>query len=331
MVADPAMLADLLRVTGPVMSPRLGITLTADNVVPYITNTAYLKFGSSDVRKPLLGDAASRIFDRFIGVSKPSLGMVQAVASAASGGHLLLYSDDPATERVFVQTGAAGALAPPGGDLLGLFQNNAGANKIDYYQHRSVSYDVRLLAGGVAAGRADVRVRNDAPSAGPAYVIGPYDASFRAGESVSYFSLYCGPECGLERSTRDGKDNPLQPGEELGYPLFQDYVRIRSGEDSQMGFSLKTDGAWTGTDRAGTYRLTFLNQPTAHPTAVRIAITTPPGTRVVSATSGMVVSGATATWRGMPGRALTLDVRFATPETLPQRVWRLLNHPLFHL
>jgi hypothetical protein len=243
---------------------------------------------------------------------------------------LLLYSDDPATERVLVQTGSAGALAPQGGDLLGFFENNAAANKIDYYERRSVSYDVRLLAGGVATGRARVRVRNDAPSTGPAYVIGPYDDTFKAGESVSYYSLYCGHECGLNGSTRDGRDNPLQSGEELGYPWFQDYARIRSGGETDMRYALQTERAWTGTDRAGTYRLTFLNQPTAHPTAVRITITTPPGTRIVSATSGMIVSGATATWRGTPGRALTLDVRFATPETLPQRVWRILNHPLFH-
>lgn len=331
MAADPAMLADLLRVTGPVASPELGVTLTADNVVPYITNTAYLKFGTSDLRKPLLGDAASRIFDRFIGAAKPSLGMVEAVASAASGGHLLLYSDDSATERILVQTGAAGALAPPGGDLLGIIQNNAAANKIDYYEHRSVTYDVRLLPGGVAAGRADVRLGNSAPSTGPAYVLGPYNVSFKTGESASFFTVYCGRNCGLDSATRGGRPEPLQSGEELGYPSFQDYVRIPSGGTAELGYELRTNGAWTGTDRSGTYRLTFLNQPTIHPTAVHLTITAPPGTRVVGASEGMVVSGATATWQGTPGRTLTLDVRFATRESLSQRVWRFLNHPLFHL
>jgi hypothetical protein len=329
--ADPAMLADLLRVTGPVEAPDLGLTLTTGNVVAYVTNTAYVRFGDSDLRKPLLGEAASRIFHRFIRTPDPSLTLLRALGSAVSGGHLLLYSDDPAVQRVLVQARAAGSLAPASGDLLGFVQNNAAGNKVDFYERRSVAYDVQLLAGGAASGQAHVELANTAPSAGPSYVIGPYDPSFRAGESVSFVGLYCGHGCTVGAATRNGRPEPQQGGKELGFPFALDYIRIPSGGSTALDYPLRTEGAWQGTPVAGTYRLTVLGQPTVHPTRVRITISVPAGTRVVETSPRMTVSGATATWSGVPGRALVLEVHFAQPQGLWDRASRFLHKPLFHL
>jgi hypothetical protein len=262
--ADPAMLADLLRVTGPVPAPDLRLTLSAGNVVPYVTNTAYARFGDSDLRKPMLGEAASRIFHRFIRTPDPSFTVLRALGSAISGGHLLLYSDDAAVQRVLVQAGAAGSLAPFSGDLLAFVQNNAGGNKVDFYERRSVSYDVRLLPGGAAEGRAHVEMANTAPSTGPSYVIGPYDSSFRAGENVSFVGLYCGRGCSVDRVTRNGRPEPQQAGRELGYPFYLDYVRISSGGNASLDYPIHTEApggarpppARTGSPSSGSRRCT---------------------------------------------------------------------------
>jgi hypothetical protein len=329
--ADPALLADLLQVTGPIDAPDLGTTLTAGNVVPYVTHTAYVRLGESDVRKPMLGEAASRIFDRFVRTPDPSLSMLRAVGAAVSGGHLLLYSDVPTVERVLLRTGAGGALSPPSGDLLAFVQNNAGGNKIDYYERRTVSYDVHLGPGGVATGAARVALANAAPTSGSSYVIGPFDDSFRAGQSVSFVGLYCGRGCTVGSVTRDGRPEPQQGGIELGYPFSLDYLSIPSGKTAVLDYPLRTDGAWHGSAASGTYRLTVLTQPTVHPTAVAVSIAAPPGTRIIGVSSGMALSGGKATWRGTPGRSLTLEVRFARPDGLLDHVGRFLGRPLFHL
>jgi hypothetical protein len=329
--ADPGLLADLLQVTGPIEVPDLGTTLRAGTVVPYITHTAYVRFGASDARKPMLGEAASRILDRFVRTPVPSLSMLRALGDAVSGGHLLLYSDAPAVERVLLDTGAAGALSPPSGDLLAFVQNNAGANKIDYYERRTVSYDVRLGAGGVATGNAQVRMENAAPSSGSSYVIGPFDGSFRAGESVSFVGLYCGRGCAVGSVTRDGRPEPQQGGNELGHPFVLDDLTIPSGKAAVLDYPLRTADAWQGSAESGAYRLSILTQPTLHPTQVTVSITVPDGTRIVGASPGMRPSGRTATWSGTPGRMLTLEVRFVRPEGLLGGVKRFLSRPLFHL
>jgi hypothetical protein len=329
--ADPALLADLLKVTGPIPAPDMRTTLTAGNVVPFVTHTAYVRFGESDVRKPMLGAAASRIVDRFVGMPHPSSSALRALGDAVSGGHLLLYSGAPAVERVLLRVGAGGSLAPTSGDLLAFVQNNAGGNKIDYYERRTVSYDVRLEPGGLASGNARVELSNGAPSKGPAYVIGPYDGDFRAGESVSFAGLYCGHGCSVGAVTRDGRPEPQQGGIELGYPFALDDLSIPSGTTSVLDYPLQTRGAWRGSAASGTYRLTILTQPTVRPSRVSVSIAVPPGSRIAETSGGMRVSGGTATWSGTPGRALTLEVRFEQPNGLVHRVGRILGRPLFHL
>ncbi len=329
--ADPALLADLLRVTGPIAAPDLGTTLTAANVVPFVTHGAYVRFGASDVRKPMLGEAASRIFDRFIRTPSPSLSALRALGGAVGGGHLLLYSDTPAVEGALLRAGAAGALSPPSGDLLAFVQNNAAGNKIDYYERRTVSYDVHLEPGGAATGDARVEMANDAPTTGSSYVIGPFDGSFRAGESVSFVGLYCGRGCAFGSVTRDGRPEPQQGGVELGHPFAMDDLSIPSGTVAVLDYSLRTEGAWQGSAGSGTYRLTVLTQPTVDPTRVTVSIAAPPRTRIVGASPGLRLSGGKATWSGTPGRSLTIEVRFAQPAGLLDHVARFLGRPLFHL
>jgi hypothetical protein len=91
--------------------------------------------------------------------------------------------------------GRQGRWPRPRGTSSRSCRNNAAGDKVDFYERRSVSYDVRLLPGGAAGGRAHVEMANTAPSTAPRYVIGPYDSSFRAGENVSFVGLYCGRRC----------------------------------------------------------------------------------------------------------------------------------------
>lgn len=162
-------------------------------------------------------------------------------------------------------------------------------------------------------------------------MIGPYNSSFRAGENVSFVGLYCGRGCTVGRVTRNGRPEPQQAGREVGYPLYLDYVRISSGGTASLDYPIHTEGAWQGTPAAGSYRLTFVGQPTVHPTSVSISVTVPPGTRIVETSPLMEVSGRTATWTGRPGRALGLEVRFAQPQGLWDHVSRFLGRPMFHL
>ena len=125
---------------------------------------------------------------------------------AFDDGHVLAWSVDPEMERALAMTTVGGAFHPSGTDAISVVTNSASGTKLDYYQKRTVSYDVQLGGGGTANAALTVDLQNDSPTSGfPPYVIGPYKHfSTQPGENVAVVDLYCDMRCGFESATRGG-------------------------------------------------------------------------------------------------------------------------------
>jgi uncharacterized protein DUF4012 len=323
-LADPFALQDLLEVTGSPAVPQLGVKIRADNVVPFVTNEAYDLFRTGAERKEVLGAVASGVFSRFLADEGRGLSGLRAIVDAASGGHLLIYSDDPAMRSAVNAAGVSGALAAAPGDALSVVVNSGSGSKIDYYADRSIDYAVVLEPSGAASATTTVTIDNTAPDSGlPAYVIGPFPGVGKAGENISLVNIYCAPGCEGYAPEQDGEPVPVRVGKELGFSWYQDYPTIPSGESAAFSLRTALTGVWEGDASSGTYRLTFLGQPTIRPTALRVSITVPPGMHVTRTSVPMKISGRTAVWQGEPGRELVIEASFEAPLTT--RVWRSLT------
>ena len=318
--ADPYVLRALISATGPVEVPELDRTLTADSVVPFTANEAYSAFGDQDRRKTALGSAAAAVFERFMAGTGSPVEAATALGRAVGDGHLSVYADDAPTERAFAEAGVAGRFVAPAGDAFGVIQNNAAANKVDYYVSRRISYSIQLGAEGTGLATAELELRNDAPLEGASvYVLGPHGDVSERGEHVSYTTIYCASSCALEAATRDGRTEPQQIGEELGFTTMQDYVHVASRASTTLSYRLNVARAWTGSRTAGVYRLTFLNQPTIRPTRLRVDVQLPDGMRFAGSNVPVHASGGHVSWEGVPGRTLELEIRFAEPAL--QAAW----------
>ena len=325
--ADPFVLADLLDVTGPVEVPKLGERLTANNVVDFMTNEAYIRFpGESVERKGLLGDVAGEVFNRFLGMDQHGIGRIRALGNAVAGGHLKVYTTDPTMQRGLALAHADGAFTAPPGDMVSVVVNSRSGSKVDYYAHRTVDYDVVLGGEGEAFGTTSVAIRNDAPDHGlPGYVIDPL-AEGEPGDNIALVTVSCPDPCDLIEAQRNGKDQGMRVGSELGFPWYQDFFTIPSGQTGTLRLVTKRGGVWEGNSSGGSYRLTVLTQTTVQPTDVSVTIHAPEGTRITWTSEDMQVDGGTAVWRGTPGPRLELGVRFSAP--LPLRWWRDLGRAL---
>jgi hypothetical protein len=327
MVADPVALQSLLRVTGPAEVRGLGTTIDAKNVVSFTEERAYSLFRTALERKVVLGAAASGVLTRFLAMDGKGVERVQALAHAASGGHLLVYAGNPQVERGLQAAGVADGLAGPagGGDALSVIVNSASGSKIDYWSTRSVSYRVKLQPGGDATAFTDVTLRNGGPTHGePRYVIGPFPGlGLRPGDARSLVSIYCAPGCRGFGPTRDGRPVKVRLGSELGFRWYQDFPTLPSGASSTFHLGTLVPGVWQGNDRGGTYSLMFLDQAATHPTSLHIEVTAPPGMHITSTSLPMQVEGNTATWEGVPTFRMQLQVAFA--PSLPVRAWRTLT------
>lgn len=317
---DPQAVADMLTATGPVRVPILGRTLTADGVVPYLTNEAYSVFGSDLLRKRVLGVAVHAVWQRFLTLTDPRASL-PALAAAASQGHLVLHATDPGVQAAFEQAGLAGKLGVPRGDFLGVFASNAAGNKVDYYAARDVRYEVTLGAGGTGSAQAFVRLTNNAPAGRlPGYILGPYPGTgLGVGDNLSFVSTYCASDCQVMGATEDGHPTGVEHHTELGYPVVATYVRVAPQRSKTLGFSLQLPRAWQGDDVGGTYMLRVQGQPTIQPTSVTVVIRAPQGMSVVDASVPMEVHGNEAVWRGTVSDNQDLQITFSRPF-LP-RVW----------
>jgi hypothetical protein len=320
--ADPYVLAGLLDVTGPTDVPALGVTLDSKNVADFMMNEAYIRFsGESVERKGLLGAVAGQIFDRFLGMDQHGIGRIRALGDALSAGHLKVYTTDRAMEEGLATAHVDGAFTAPDGDMVAVVVNSRSGSKVDYYAHRSVDYDVQLGGDAEAIGTTTVAIRNDAPDHGlPGFVIDPLAAGGEPGDNIALVTVSCPDPCDLVRAERNGEERGMRVGSELGFPWYQDFFTIPSGETGTVKLVTKRAGVWQGNSSGGSYRLTMLTQTAARPTEVSVTIHAPEGTRITWTNEDMAVDGGTAVWRGTPGPRLELEVRFSAPA--PVRWWR---------
>jgi hypothetical protein len=163
---------------------------------------------------------------------------------------------------------------------------------------------------------------NDSPTTGlPPYVIGPYKQfSTQAGENVAVVDLYCDVGCALESATRGGDPVDLSRYRLGRYPYFEDYVRTPSGETASITANLVLSQAWTGDDRGGTYRLSFVGQTAIQPTTLHVSILPPEGMRFTSFDAHLSRDGDRLIYEGTPSGDLDLQASFA--PSLPVRLWR---------
>lgn len=310
--ADPYALQGMLEVTGPVEVEEVGV-MDADSIVDFATHQAYLEFEDQGSRKIALGRIALGVIQAYLEGAEGGLDWLEALTGAAQGGHLLLWSDHPEIQREFERASLAGNLTDRPGDRLAIVQNNGAGNKVDYYLDRRIRYTVRLGAGGRAEGTVEVFLENDAPPFGPPrYVIGPYPGASEAGENVAFLSTYCAARCRLREAVRNGRRIEVYPGTELGWTFYRDYLRIPSRGSASLRLEVALEDVWAEVPGGGTYRLTFLDQPTVRPSQLEVRVVPPPGAAVSSTSPGTRVVGEQVVWEGDPTRVQELEVTFET-------------------
>ena len=318
--ADPFALRELLLVTGRLDAPIRGVSVTAESVVPFLTNGAFARFSDPVTRKVVLGEAARAVVDRFLAIDGRAMPRLRALARASAAGHLKVFSSDPSVQSAFARAGVDSALHADSGDLAAVIVNAGAGGKIDFFSTRTVHHDVTLLPGGDAAATTSITIANDAPTAGqPRYVIGPHLGE--AGDNMPLVALYCGPGCRLIGAERDGRAVKLGPGSELGFRFFRDFFTIPSRQERTLTVRTEVPGAWSDSGSDGTYRLTFVGQTTIHPTVGTVTVHAPAGMRFTAGSDGVELDGDTATWRGVLGDRLEIELSL---EKMPMLV-RLLR------
>jgi hypothetical protein len=139
MQMDVVALADVLRVVGPVEAE--GIRYDADDVERLVLHDLYARYRPSTIpeRQEALGQLALATVEAMKERPWKPADMVAAIARAAAGRHIMLWSTAPAEAATWHRIGVDGSLRPDG--LLLAVQNHTG-NKLDYFLRTSGTLSV---------------------------------------------------------------------------------------------------------------------------------------------------------------------------------------------
>lgn len=283
---DPVGLAALLRLTGPVNVPGLPVPLTEANAAEELLFSQYIRFeGPAEARVEFLGTATAKIWEQLTNAVLPGPAQVgAALAPAVRGKHLLLHSIHEEEQRFFELAGVAGEMPGPGGDSLAVINQNAGGNKLDWFLHRALRYNVSVdPSTGDLRSTVHVRLENRAPLSGaelPSIVVDNLRGGAR-GHNYTYLSVLS-PWL-LESAEVDGR--PLlveaEREDEVRY-AYSAYVSVPPGEAVEVTFHLR--GILTDPRH---YTLNVWRQPTVHSDRVELNVALPRGWRAASKGSGL--------------------------------------------
>ncbi len=185
-VVDPLTLRGLLAAEGPIDAG--GIALDSESILQYIFLEQYriapLEDADQSARRDQLGAIARAAIDAFEDRDWDPPTLVDELAPAGGGRHVLAWSADPVEQRGWEATGIAGELDE---DSMLVSLMNIGGNKLDQFMALEGSIDVDT-AGPDTEIVMHLAITNEAPIGEPAYVVGPHPRS-GVGEGV-YLGIF---------------------------------------------------------------------------------------------------------------------------------------------
>lgn len=253
--ADPFALAGILRITGPITVDGWPQSFTTENTPRILLYELYaaltLTREQNQARAEIQRLVAERAWSQLFSGSLPSPNALSAaLGEPVRERHLQLWAKRP-TEQAFMQRlGASGAIPPVQGDWFSVVTNNAGANKIDWYLQRTISYDAEVdLASGTVQATATVEMHNGAPASGVAvYLIGnKVVPQAPMGTSIQYISLYS--PLHLDDATIDSAPLKLESDTEVGRNVYSGWIRIPPGGQTTIKVHLRGRNAPAGAQR----------------------------------------------------------------------------------
>ncbi len=273
---DPAGIAAMLELTGPIALDGVAEPLTAENAEGFLLRDQYAVTADREERKDLLHDAGRAAFDALLSGDGPNpTRMANVLSPAVRGGHLAIVSLEDRPAEVLDDLELTGRFAPPADeDWISVRHAELDASKLNAYLRRELAYEVRIDDDGTLAATATIELHNEVPDGLPDHVVNSF-AGLPYGTSRVEVAIYTPHE--LVRAERNGVEVLMQPYDEPygdSYVLFLDVPR---GERATIQLEL------VGRGDPADHAVTVLPQAGAHDQQVRVEVAAPRGGFQVSA------------------------------------------------
>ena len=275
-VIDPAGIAGLMEITGPVELPDIGQRIDSGNAQEFLTLGQY-QFAENE-REDLLTAVTDATVTNILGSTlPPPQQMAPALAPAVLNGHISGWVTRPAEQELLDLVGMDAALprvTTSGTDAIAVVNINRNANKIDSFLERTIEYrPVVNQNSGEATATLVVSLTNTAPTTGyDDYVIGNR-VDLPIGTNRTFLDV--STRLGVDAARVDGKDIAPYTLPELGYNVHSSEIIVPPGETVVVEFDL------SGNLGRGAYQLAYRPQPLPNPDTLIVDARTTGGDQIM--------------------------------------------------
>ena len=227
-------LAGIMSITGPVEVPQAGVTIDTDNAAQFLLHDQYVAVENRPDRVDALEFVAKTTIGRLLSQElPPPQDLARLLAPFVRDGRFVGWAKDPSEQALFETLSGDGALPPPGaGDGIAVAFNGAGLNKIDYFLHPQLRYELSEPGGGQVQGVMTLQLENRAPTTGePAYIIVNNNGK-PVGTSDLYVTVY--GQLPIRSITVNGVAQPFKASLEAGYQAGSFFVATPSLQTSTV-------------------------------------------------------------------------------------------------
>ena len=279
---DPFGFAALLALTGPINVEGVNGPITSANAAQILLFDLYRDAGDSqegriDVLERIFQTAFSQLGT--IPLSDPAR-IGSAFAHPIRDRRIQLWVRDPELQAYVTKIGLSGTYVSDPADVrFGFISQNAGGNKIDWFLHRSVTYESKVESGQPVTSTVTLRLRNEAPASGlPDYIIGNLvpERGLAKGTNSTIVSFYASGE--LVAVTADGVAVSVTSEKEFGLNVYSSIVTVPAGGETSLRYSVREKSP--GTSRS--YTVQVLSQPLVNNDQLTVRMSVPKGWGLVA-------------------------------------------------
>jgi uncharacterized protein DUF4012 len=300
---DQTAVARLLS-TRRVRVPAYPKAITGSNLVRVVGHDQYLLPQQQQIEFPeqLIIAAWPEILD-----PTSLLGFLQSMGDSLHERRIQLWSVDRRLQGPLARLGWDGGIRVRPGDYLYVVDNKIAPGKVDYYGRVSIDYSVTIDRSGDGIATLAATLANNSPRGLPRSIAGtPERVGGYAVNRALMLAFVPKRAKLLEASPTRG----LPDHEEAGAMVFGRTIRANAGKSATMRLRYQLPGVVLSSDGHKLYRLVVQHQPLLVPATLKVTITLPQGTRVLSVPPGWSVSGNVLTLETDLARDIVLEISF---------------------
>jgi hypothetical protein len=288
------MVEDLLKITGPVHLPSLGLTFTSENFALTLSYLVESKVSGKANPKKIMAELAPILKEKFMALITPEKA-IEMAQSLIENQDFLVYSQDAKVQSAATTFRVDGSMvtAAPKTDFLEVVSTSIGGNKSDRFIQTEIQHETAISATGHLMNTVQIQKThtwNDAAFETLRPLIsrfgtGPFDENtlkfiLGQGPNVDYMRVYI-PKGSKLVDVQGIEAGAVENSEDLGYTVLGfKFTPVPAGQSRAvtLEYELPFTLGFAPTDN---YRLIVGSQPGADQVALKKTFDLQDGVRVM--------------------------------------------------